>query len=47
MHSDNFCWPVRTWKTKAGEKRTPAMIAKLTDHVWTLAQLPQFESEES
>jgi IS1 family transposase len=38
MYSDNFCWPVRTLKTKAGEGRTPAMMAKLTDHVWTLAE---------
>ena len=38
MYSYNFCWPVRTLKTEAGEERTPAMIAKLTDHVWTLAE---------
>jgi IS1 family transposase len=38
MYSDNFCWPVRTLKTKAGEDRTPAMMAKLADHVWTLAE---------
>ena len=38
MSSDNFCWPVRTLKTKAGEDRTPAMMAKLTDHVWTLVE---------
>ena len=38
MCSDNFCWPVRTLKTKAGEDRTPAMMAKLTDHVWTLVE---------
>ena len=38
MYSYNFCWPVRTLKTKAGEARTPAMMAKLTDHVWTLAE---------
>ena len=37
MYSYNFCWPVRTLKMKAGEDRTPAMMAKLTDHVWTLA----------
>ena len=38
MYSYNFCWPVRTLRTKAGEDRTPAMMAKLTDHVWTLAE---------
>ena len=38
MYSDNFCWPVRTLKTKAGAVRTPAMMAKLTDHVWTLVE---------
>jgi IS1 family transposase/transposase-like protein len=38
MYSDNFCWPVRSLKTEAGEARTPAMMAKLTDHVWTLAE---------
>ena len=38
MYSYNFCWPVRTLKTKAGEDRTPAMMAKLTDHVWTLVE---------
>jgi hypothetical protein len=38
MYSDNVCWPVRTLRTKAGEARTPAMLAKLTDHVWTLTE---------
>jgi IS1 family transposase/transposase-like protein len=38
MYSYNFCWPVRSLKTEAGEARTPAMVAKLTDHVWTLAE---------
>ena len=38
MYSYNFCWPVRTLKTDAGEEQTPAMLAKLTDHVWTLAE---------
>jgi hypothetical protein len=40
MYSDNFCWPIRTLKTKAGEARTPVMMAKLTDHVWTLVAIP-------
>jgi IS1 family transposase/transposase-like protein len=38
MYSYNFCWPVRTLRTKAVAARTPAMLAKLTDHVWTLAE---------
>jgi IS1 family transposase/transposase-like protein len=38
MYSDNFCWPVRTLKTEEGKNRTPAMAAKLTDHVWTLME---------
>ena len=38
MYSYNFCWPVRTLRTKAVAARTPAMMAKLTDHVWTLAE---------
>jgi hypothetical protein len=38
MYSYNFCWPVRTLKTRDGEDQTPAMLAKLTDHVWTLVE---------
>jgi IS1 family transposase len=38
MYSYNFCWAVRTLKTPSGEARTPAMLAKLADHVWTLAE---------
>jgi IS1 family transposase len=38
MYSYNFCWPVRSLKSEAGEARVPAMMAKLTDHVWTLAE---------
>lgn len=38
MYSYNFCWPVRTLKTEDGEAQTPAMMAKLTDHVWTLTE---------
>jgi hypothetical protein len=37
-YSYNFCWPVRTLKAKGGVAQTPAMMAKLTDHVWTLAE---------
>src|SRR5258708_1552225 len=38
MYSYNFCWPVRTLRTKSVAARTPAMLAKLADHVWTLAE---------
>jgi IS1 family transposase/transposase-like protein len=38
MYSYNFCWSVRTLRTKTVAARTPAMMAKLTDHVWTLAE---------
>jgi hypothetical protein len=37
-YSYNFCWPVRTLKAKDGAAQTPAMMAKLADHVWTLAE---------
>jgi len=40
MYSYNFCWPVRTLteRDEAGHlrRRTPAMAAGLTDHVWTM-----------
>ena len=29
---------VRTLRTESGEAQTPAMTARLTDHVWTLAE---------
>jgi IS1 family transposase len=42
MYSYNFCWAVRTLrvKTEAGawRRRTPAMAAGLSDHVWTLSE---------
>ena len=38
MYSYNFCWPVRTLKAKGSDAQTPAMLAKLADHVWTLAE---------
>jgi IS1 family transposase/transposase-like protein len=37
-YSYNFCWPVRTLKAEDGAAQTPAMSAKLTDHVWTLLE---------
>jgi IS1 family transposase len=40
--SYNFCWPIRTLRVRGAEgrwrKRTPAMAAGLTDHVWSLAE---------
>jgi IS1 family transposase len=39
MYGYNFCWAVRTLRVKDAEQkwqeRSPAMSAKLTDHVWT------------
>lgn len=40
--SYNFCWPVRTLRVKSGAgrwiKRTPAMAAGLSDHVWSILE---------
>jgi IS1 family transposase len=40
--SYNFCWPVRTLRVRGEhgrwQKRTPAMAAGLTDHVWSLVE---------
>jgi IS1 family transposase len=42
MYSYNFCWPVRTLRVKGPDgawiPRTPAMVAGLTDHVWSLPE---------
>ncbi len=42
MYSYNFCWPVRTLRIRTGggtwQRRTPAMAAGLTDHVWSLSE---------
>jgi IS1 family transposase len=41
-YSYNFCWPVRTLRVKDAEgrwkHRTPAMVAGLADHVWSLRE---------
>jgi hypothetical protein len=46
LYSYNFCWPVRTLRIRAPDgpwqKRTPAMAAGLTDHLWSLAEWLQF-----
>jgi IS1 family transposase len=42
LYCDNFCWPVRTLAIKDAEgrcvKRSPAMAAGLTDHVWSMSE---------
>ncbi len=42
MYSYNFCWPVRTLRTRGPggrwRGRTPAMVAGLTDHIWSLKE---------
>jgi IS1 family transposase len=42
LFSYNFCWPVRTLRVRDDEghwrQRTPAMVAGLTDHLWSLAE---------
>jgi len=46
MYSYNFCWPARTLRQKLAPKkyrqRTPAMVAGLTDHVWSLSEWVAF-----
>jgi hypothetical protein len=41
-YSYNFCWPVRTLRTRelggTWQARTPAMAAGLGDHVWTIEE---------
>ena len=42
MYTYNFCWPVRTLRHQDAHgrwhARTPAMVAGLTDHLWTLEE---------
>jgi len=41
LYRYNFCWPVRTLTIQNGQqkiKRTPAMAAGLTDHLWSLEE---------
>lgn len=48
MYVSNFCWPVRTLRVKddrgAWRKRSPAMAAGLTDHVWSIPEWLTFPS---
>jgi hypothetical protein len=41
-YSYKCCWPVRTPRKEIGkrryERRTPALAAGLTDHVWSLSE---------
>ena len=41
LYRYNFCWPVRTLTVQNGlqkMKRTPAMAAGLTDHIWSIEE---------
>jgi IS1 family transposase len=42
MYSYNFCWSVRTLRKRDSQgkwqQRTPAMVAGLADHAWTLEE---------
>jgi hypothetical protein len=42
LYCYNFCWPVRTLAVTGAEgrrvRRSPAMAAGLTDHVWSMAE---------
>jgi len=47
LYSYNFCWPVQTLQIQDEQrdrsiKRTPAMAAGLTDHVWTIEEWLHF-----
>jgi IS1 family transposase len=48
LYSANFCWSMRTLREPVGPKRyrqrTPAMVAGLTDHVWSLEEWLLFPS---
>jgi hypothetical protein len=48
LYSANFCWAVRTLREEISPKkyrqRTAAMVAGLTDHVWTLKEWLLFPS---
>jgi hypothetical protein len=48
-YSYNFCWFVRTLRIKGKNntwlQRTPAMAAKLTDHIWSLSEWITFPSK--
>ncbi len=47
----NFMWPVRTLDLRGAKghkiQRTPAMVAGLTDHIWTLKEWCKFPATSS
>ena len=49
-YRDHFGWPVRTLRKKVGRKkdppRTPARVAGLTDHVWTIQEWASFPAKK-
>jgi hypothetical protein len=49
-YSYNFCWPVRTLRQgsrrEGYRQRTPAMAAKLSDHIWTLQEWLSFPAAQ-
>jgi hypothetical protein len=42
LYRYNFCWVVRTLRQREGEgrwqRRTPARVAGLSDHIWSLSE---------
>jgi IS1 family transposase len=48
MYNYNFCWPVRTLRVSDRNdgwlSRTPAMVAGLTDHIWSLSEWLSYPS---
>lgn len=46
MYAYNFCWPVRTLRVRGEDgaylTQTPAMVAELTDHVWSIKEWALF-----
>lgn len=50
MSRSNCRWPVRRLRKKVGrrqyEARTPAMVAGLTDHVWTIQEWATFPAKK-
>jgi hypothetical protein len=43
----NFCRPHMSLKDRDGKKHTPAMVAGLTDHVWSIKELIERAIPES
>jgi hypothetical protein len=51
LYSDNFCWTVRSLRIRNEEghwcRRTPALAAGMTDHVWTFDEWLRFPALQS